>query len=165
MLLLDLFTGDSQYSKGTEWSENMTTHSVATSIQMSKSTHSSSIGSPDVRQNGNIEKKGSKTLSSNIIIYFLCTGSLAVIIGLSILFRQYCYRQKNALCWKIKNSVQIANHRNSAYNDEFRDDFFELERNGSIYDIIDENNMIENIEHLQDEMHINQDVKYEYAFA
>lgn len=50
------------------------------------------------------------------------------------------------------NSVHIANHRIENYNDEFLNENFELERHGSIYDLIDEQNMIENIEHLQCDM-------------
>lgn len=107
---------------------------------------------------------GSASLSSHLIIYVMCTGSLALIIGLSILFRQYYYRQTNAMCWKTKNIVQIENHRNSNYDDEFQEDIFELERHGSIYDLIDEQSMVANIEHLQHDMHIDPDNIYEFAF-
>ncbi|CAC5423558.1 MEGF10_11 [Mytilus coruscus] len=142
----------SQYSKGTEWPDNKSADFVDTTFQLSKSSHSFSTGRPDVKQKVNVEKKGSSSISSHLIIYVVCTGSLAVIIALSILFRRFCYRQTITFCWKTKNSVRIANHRNDNYNDEFLNEIFELERYGSIYDIIDEQNMIENIEQLQDDM-------------
>lgn len=87
----------------------------------------------------------------------MCTGGLAVIIGLCILFRQHCNRQTRTTCWKSKNSIQIAHPRNDNFNNEFQDEILPLERYESIYDMIDEQNMIENIDHLQDDMHMGHD--------
>lgn len=67
------------------------------------------------------------------------------------------------LSWGEKNSTRIANHNNGNFDDDFQDDIFVLERHGSIYNIIDEQNMIENIEQLQDDMHIIHDDIHEYA--
>lgn len=94
----------------------------------------------------------------------MCTGCLALFIGLSILFRQYDYRHTNVLCWKTKDIVEIENHRNSNYDHEFQEEIFELESHGSIYDLIDEQNMVANIEHLQDDIPIGPDNIYEFAF-